>query len=111
MITIVRECGELLKRMDKQKQVAERWPDREQKIGAAMITEYQNMMLRMEQSFGKQDIRKYLEIRRARYAVAKGFEKLVPIDILYLWLVENVCDLETMSFENSGVLFFDKNNT
>lgn len=95
MTTIVKECGELLKRMDKQKQAAEKWPDREKQIYADMITEYQEVMLRMEKSFGKQDIRRYLEIRRARYAVAKGFEKVVPMDILYHWLVENICDLET----------------
>jgi hypothetical protein len=95
MMTIVKECGELLKRMDKQKQAAEKWPDREKQIYADMITEYQEVMLRMEKSFGKQDIRRYLEIRRARYAVAKGFEKVVPIEILYHWLVENICDLET----------------
>ncbi len=94
-MTIVKECGELLKRMDKQKQAAEKWPDREKQIYADMITEYQEVMLRMEKSFGKQDIRRYLEIRRARYAVAKGFEKVVPIEILYHWLVENICDLET----------------
>ena len=68
---------------------------REKQIYADMITEYQEVMLRMEKSFGKQDIRRYLEIRRARYAVAKGFEKVVPIEILYHWLVENICDLET----------------
>lgn len=94
-MTIVKECGELLKRMDKQKQAAEKWPDREKQIYADMITEYQEVMLRMEKSFGKQDIRRYLEIRGARYAVAKGFEKVVPIEILYHWLVENICDLET----------------
>lgn len=94
MITIVKECGDLLKRMDEQRQEAKKRPDREKRICAAMITEYQDVMLRMEQSFVKQDIRKYLEIRRARYAVAKGFEEIVPIDILYPWLVENICDLE-----------------
>ncbi len=94
MAVIVKECGELLKWMDEQRQAAEKQPDREKRICADMITEYQDVMLRMEQSFVKRDIRKYLEIRRARYAVAKGFEQIVPMDILYHWLVENICDLE-----------------
>lgn len=94
MSMIVKECGELLKWIDEQRQAAKQCPDREKRICASMITEYQDVMLRMERSLVKQDIRKYLEVRRARYAVAKGFEEIVPIDILYPWLVENICDLE-----------------
>lgn len=94
MNAIVKECGALLKRLEEQRQAAKRQPDEEKKIYAAMITEYQDVMLRMEQSFLECDIRKYLEIRRARYAVAEGLEEFVPIDILHRWLVENICDLE-----------------
>lgn len=95
MTTIVKECGQLLKRMEEQRQEAEKCPDQKMQICAAMITEYQDVMLRMEQYFVKRDIRKYLEIRRARHAVAKGFEQIVPMDILYPWLVENICGLES----------------
>lgn len=94
MNTIVKECGELLKWMEMQKHEAEKRPDKEKEIYAAMITEYQAVVLKMEQSFLKQDIRKYLELRRARYAISKGMEESVPIDILYHWLIENICDLE-----------------
>ncbi len=94
MNTIVKECGELLMRIEEKRQAAEKQPDKEKRIYAAMITEYQDVMLKMEESFIKRDIRKYLEIRRARYAVTKGLEQIVPVDILYLWLVENICDLE-----------------
>ena len=94
MFIIVKECGEFLKRLEEQRQAAEKRPEKEKRICAAMITEYQDVMLRMEQLFAKQDLRKYLEIRRARYAVEKGFEQIIPIDILYPWMVENICGLE-----------------
>ena len=94
MNMIVKECGKLLNRIEEQRQAAKNQPDREKKICAAMITEYQDVMLRMEQSFVKRDLRKYLEIRRARCAVTEGLEELVPVDMLYFWLIENICDLE-----------------
>lgn len=95
MDKFVEECGELLKRIEVHRQEAQRRPDQEKGICADMITEYQDVMLQMERCFLKKDIRKYLEIRRARYAVAKGFEQIIPIEILYPWMVENICDLET----------------
>ncbi|BDF32896.1 hypothetical protein CE91St62_09620 [Lachnospiraceae bacterium] len=94
MNTMVKECGELLKRLENQKQAAQEKPEEEIQIYAAMIAEYQKVMLRLEQSFIGQDARKYLEIRRARHAVIQGHEKTVPTDILYSWMVENICDLE-----------------
>ena len=56
MNAIVKECGALLKRLEEQRQAAKRQPDEEKKIYAAMITEYQDVMLRMEQSFLERDI-------------------------------------------------------
>lgn len=94
MNTMVKECGELLKWLERQKQTVQERPEEEMQIYAAMITEYQSVMLRLEQSFIGQDSRRYLEIRRARYAVKQGLEKVIPAGILYSWMVENICDLE-----------------
>lgn len=96
MNAIVKECGELLKQMKEQKKEAEMQPEKEKMICDDMIAQYQAVMLRMEQIFMKQDIRKYLQIRRARFAVCEELEEIVPFDILYLWLVENVCSLEAI---------------
>ena len=94
MNIIVKECGGLLKWLENQRQAVKEKPEEEIPIYAAMIAEYQQVMLGLEQAFIRQDARKYLEIRRARYAVAQGQEKTIPKDILYSWMVENVCDLE-----------------
>lgn len=94
MNTMVKECGELLKWMENQKQAVQEKPEGKMQIYAAMIAEYQSVMLRLEQSFIGQDARRYLEIRRARYAVKQGLEKVISADILYSWMVENICDLE-----------------
>jgi len=94
MSAVVKECGELLVWLEKQKQTVKKRPEDETQIYAAMIAEYQRVMIRLEQSFIKQDVRRYLEIRRARYAVKQGFERIVPADILFPWIVENVCVLE-----------------
>ena len=94
MNTMVKECGELLRWLESQRQAVREKPEEEIQSYAAMIAEYQNVMLRLEQAFIRRDARKYLEIRRARCAVAQGHERTIPTDILYSWMVENVCDLE-----------------
>lgn len=91
---VVKECGELLKRMEEKREEAKRRPEEERAICAAMLADYQEVMLKMEKFFLAQDIRKYLQVRRARAAASKELEEIVPFDILYLWLVENVCNLE-----------------
>ena len=94
MNTMVKECGELLRWLESQRQAVRGKPEEEIQSYAAMIAEYQIVMLKLEQAFIGQDARRYLEIRRARHAVAQGHEQTIPTDILYSWMVENVCDLE-----------------
>lgn len=94
MSAVVKECGELLEWLEKQKQAVRKRPEEETQIYAVMIAEYQRVMLKLEKSSVKQDVRRYLEVRRARYAVKQGFERIVPADILFPWMVENVCNLE-----------------
>jgi len=94
MNVMLKECGELLKWLEEERRIVQKGPKEEIQIYTAMIREYQKVMLKMEQIFMKQDVRKYLAIRRARHAVKQGFANVVPVDILYSWLVENVCDLE-----------------
>jgi len=94
MNIMIAECGALLKYLEKQKEIIQQRPEEKMLILSEMITEYQTVLLRLEEIFIERDARKYLEIRRARYAIRHGLEKVVAIDILYDWLVENVCNLE-----------------
>lgn len=94
MSEMIKECGDLLKWLESQRQASLEKTEEEILIYASMIAEYQRVLLRLEQYFVNQDIRRYLKIRRARYAVKQGLEKNVPADILYPWMVENICDLE-----------------
>lgn len=91
---LVKECGNLLEKLEEQKNTAQKKLGDEEQIYAIMIGEYQRELLRLEEAFKIQDSRKYLEIRRARYAVEKGMEKTIPADVLYAWMVQNLCDLE-----------------
>ncbi|MBS4981414.1 MAG: hypothetical protein KHZ72_08745 [Lachnospiraceae bacterium] len=94
MRIMVKVCGELLKWMEEQRQILEKKPDEKTQICAGMIEEYRKDLWRLEQSFEKQELRSYLEIRRARYAVEEGMEQVIPVELLYSWMVENICDLE-----------------
>lgn len=95
MNTIVNVCGELLKWMEEQRKVLEKKPEEKTQICAVMIEEYRKNLWGLEQYFEKQELRRYLEIRRARYAVEAGMEQIIPAEVLYPWMVENICDLES----------------
>ena len=94
MHMLVRECGNLLKWMEEQKNTAQGKPEDEKKVYGEMIAEYQKVLLRSQQRLSEQNFQKYLEVRRARHAVKTGMEQTIPDDILYTWMVQNLCDLE-----------------
>ena len=88
------ECGKLLNYLERQKHMAQRKPEEKILIFSEVITEYQKVLLRLERMCVGRDVRRYLKIRRARHAVKQGMEKEIVLDVLYSWLVENVCDVE-----------------
>lgn len=94
MCMIVKKCGDLLEWIEKQKNIARRKPEEDKQIYANIIDVYQRELLKLEFACKSQGWEKYLEIRRARYAVERGMEKVIPADILYAWMVQNLCDLE-----------------
>lgn len=94
MCMIIKACGDLLKWMEDQNNIARRKQKEDKQIYANIIDEYQRQLLSLEFTCKTKDWEKYLVVRRARYAVEKGMEKFIPVDILYAWMVQNICDLE-----------------
>lgn len=94
MDILIKECGNLLKWLEEQRTSAQSQPVDEKRIYRNMIAEYEKVLLKLEQRLSRQDVKTYLEVRRAKHAVKTGMEQTIPTDVLYAWMVQNLCDLE-----------------
>ena len=113
---INRECGALLKRMAIEWEAANRYSHLEnqnREVGeycrlvkknasSRIISEYistlQNLEHQCESSYPQQ----YLFVRRARCAVIESMTENIEPEILYQWMVQNICDIEGASSEWRG---------
>lgn len=95
---IRQECGRLLARMHEQWCRADRTEVSGGELLPEMIRNYKRTLKQLERAYGGQDENTYLVIRRARFAVDRRMADCIASEILYGWMVQNLCELEALSF-------------
>lgn len=114
---ITRECGALLRRMAIEWEAANRYSHLgsqnrvvgeyihlvKKNAGSRIISEYISTLQKLEHQCEKSYPQQYLFIRRARCAVIESMTEDIEPQVLYQWMVQNICDIEGASSEWRGI--------